>query len=503
MVRRVLITRSHQVHAGVPVLGSHAGYSSDEDDDDDGANTRTRRDRVTFSDTGSPRSGRHLSRDSRSTVDGRSDHSRGRADARQGTHARNDYSNDRPGHQSRDSSYDPGHPANRSWGGGSPAATGRRSESSLRDGSPPHRELPPRGSSSPAAGGRASRHGTASLRMSRSASKSGSPQPPSPMLQRLRGTREERVYGERCALEAAKTVDPPGSTVGLRNLSDQPDLNLSTATVLRFIHHSEHGVVAHVQPKGHPSPVVVMLKNLVTATDLAELKRRASGRQAASPDAAPSALKDTRPHTHSVRGMSPPDVHRSDRLNFRARTASPGTPSRGRSIDRFDDRSQASYPRRNSEDKVVQRALSRDSPPSRSGTSHERTTDDAGLAYKAPHNIINAILAEDTADGWVLENPADDIRRMIRALKRAAPDPESDEPRGAAQSRQIFGFVRTVGGYGADVQLLDGSTALHLASRNGWPDVVKELIAAGAKVDVQDNGMFYDAKNVFLLMWVL
>ncbi|KAJ9466287.1 hypothetical protein DIPPA_01055 [Diplonema papillatum] len=376
------ILREAAKYAGVPVLGSHAGYSSDEDDDDDGANTRTRRDRVTFSDAGSPRSGRHLSRDSRSTVDGRSDHSRGRADARQGTHARNDYSNDRPGHQSRDSSYDPGHPANRSWGGGSPAATGRRSESSLRDGSPPHRELPPRGSSSPAAGGRASRHGTASLRMSRSASKSGSPQPPSPMLQRLRGTREERVYGERCALEAAKTVDPPGSTVGLRNLSDQPDLNLSTATVLRFIHHSEHGVVAHVQPKGHPSPVVVMLKNLVTATDLAELKRRASGRQAASPDAAPSALKDTRPHTHSVRGMSPPDVHRSDRLNFGARTASPGTPSRGRSIDRFDDRSQASYPRRNSEDKVVQRALSRDSPPSRSGTSHERTTDDAGLVWR-------------------------------------------------------------------------------------------------------------------------
>ncbi|KAJ9436669.1 putative ankyrin repeat protein R873, partial [Diplonema papillatum] len=123
-------------------------------------------------------------------------------------------------------------------------------------------------------------------------------------------------------------------------------------------------------------------------------------------------------------------------------------------------------------------------------------------AYKAPHNIINAILAEDTADGWVLENPADDIRRMIRALKRAAPDPESDEPRGAAQSRQIFGFVRTVGGYGADVQLLDGWTALHIASSYGYSEVVKELIAAGAKV-VQDNGMFYDAKNVFLFMWVL
>ncbi|KAJ9438284.1 Ankyrin repeat [Diplonema papillatum] len=123
---------------------------------------------------------------------------------------------------------------------------------------------------------------------------------------------------------------------------------------------------------------------------------------------------------------------------------------------------------------------------------------------------------------------------MIRALKRAAPDPESDEPRGAAQSRQIFGFVRTVGGYGADVQLLDGSTALHLASwnghsevvkeliaagakvdvqdndgstalhlasENGRSEVVKELIAAGAKVDVQDNGTFYDAKNVFLFMW--
>ncbi|KAJ9441384.1 hypothetical protein DIPPA_31978 [Diplonema papillatum] len=33
----------------------------------------------------------------------------------------------------------------------------------------------------------------------------------------------------------------------------------------------------------------------------------------------------------------------------------------------------------------------------------------------------------------------------------------------------------------------DGSTALHIASRNGHSEVVKELIAAGAKVDVQDN----------------
>ncbi|KAJ9441314.1 hypothetical protein DIPPA_08169 [Diplonema papillatum] len=105
-------------------------------------------------------------------------------------------------------------------------------------------------------------------------------------------------------------------------------------------------------------------------------------------------------------------------------------------------------------------------------------------AYKAPHNIINAILAEDTADGWVLENPADDIRRMIRALKRAAPDPESDEPRGAAESRQIFGFVRTVGGYGADVQLLgehftlhavdpDGGCSRRRGRREGWIDYVQ------------------------------
>ncbi|KAJ9435117.1 hypothetical protein DIPPA_04920 [Diplonema papillatum] len=105
-------------------------------------------------------------------------------------------------------------------------------------------------------------------------------------------------------------------------------------------------------------------------------------------------------------------------------------------------------------------------------------------AYKAPHNIINAILAENTADGWVLEDPADDIRRMIRALKRAAPDPESDEPRGAAQSRQIFGFVRTVGGYGADVQLLGEHFTLHAVDpdggcprrrgrREGWMDYVQ------------------------------
>ncbi|KAJ9444016.1 Leucine-rich repeat serine/threonine-protein kinase 1 [Diplonema papillatum] len=34
---------------------------------------------------------------------------------------------------------------------------------------------------------------------------------------------------------------------------------------------------------------------------------------------------------------------------------------------------------------------------------------------------------------------------------------------------------------------MDGSTALHIASENGHSEVVKELIAAGAKVDVQDN----------------
>ncbi|KAJ9440669.1 hypothetical protein DIPPA_07195 [Diplonema papillatum] len=50
----------------------------------------------------------------------------------------------------------------------------------------------------------------------------------------------------------------------------------------------------------------------------------------------------------------------------------------------------------------------------------------------------------------------------------------------------------------------DGSTALYIASENGHSEVVKELIAAGAKVDVQEEeGMFYDAKNVFLFMWVL
>ncbi|KAJ9446979.1 hypothetical protein DIPPA_09601 [Diplonema papillatum] len=49
---------------------------------------------------------------------------------------------------------------------------------------------------------------------------------------------------------------------------------------------------------------------------------------------------------------------------------------------------------------------------------------------------------------------------------------------------------------------MDGWTALHIASENGHSEVVKELIAAGAKVDVQNNGMFYDAKNVFLFMWV-
>ncbi|KAJ9441346.1 hypothetical protein DIPPA_13738, partial [Diplonema papillatum] len=35
--------------------------------------------------------------------------------------------------------------------------------------------------------------------------------------------------------------------------------------------------------------------------------------------------------------------------------------------------------------------------------------------------------------------------------------------------------------------LANGSTALHIASENGHSEVVKELIAAGAKVDVQDN----------------
>ncbi|KAJ9444211.1 hypothetical protein DIPPA_20965 [Diplonema papillatum] len=34
---------------------------------------------------------------------------------------------------------------------------------------------------------------------------------------------------------------------------------------------------------------------------------------------------------------------------------------------------------------------------------------------------------------------------------------------------------------------MDGRTALHLASGNGHSEVVKELIAAGAKVDVQDK----------------
>ncbi|KAJ9439363.1 Retrovirus-related Pol polyprotein from type-2 retrotransposable element R2DM [Diplonema papillatum] len=54
-----------------------------------------------------------------------------------------------------------------------------------------------------------------------------------------------------------------------------------------------------------------------------------------------------------------------------------------------------------------------------------------------------------------------------------------------------------------DVQSKDGRTALHIASENGCLKVVKELIAAGAKVDVQNKRMFYDAKNVFLFMWVL
>ncbi|KAJ9445163.1 putative ankyrin repeat protein R911 [Diplonema papillatum] len=48
-----------------------------------------------------------------------------------------------------------------------------------------------------------------------------------------------------------------------------------------------------------------------------------------------------------------------------------------------------------------------------------------------------------------------------------------------------------------------GSTALSAASGNGHSEVVKELIAAGAKVDVPGDCMFYDAKNVFLFMWVL
>ncbi|KAJ9438289.1 hypothetical protein DIPPA_19808, partial [Diplonema papillatum] len=42
---------------------------------------------------------------------------------------------------------------------------------------------------------------------------------------------------------------------------------------------------------------------------------------------------------------------------------------------------------------------------------------------------------------------------------------------------------------GAKVDVLDkcGSTALHIASFNGHSEVVKEMIAAGANVDVQDK----------------
>ncbi|KAJ9437372.1 hypothetical protein DIPPA_13121 [Diplonema papillatum] len=77
-----------------------------------------------------------------------------------------------------------------------------------------------------------------------------------------------------------------------------------------------------------------------------------------------------------------------------------------------------------------------------------------GDGYRAPHNVINAIVAENIAGGWVLDDPAGDVRRMIRALKKASPDPESGEPLGAAQFRKVFGFVRTVGEYGAALQLL-------------------------------------------------
>ncbi|KAJ9437841.1 Gag-Pro-Pol polyprotein, partial [Diplonema papillatum] len=57
----------------------------------------------------------------------------------------------------------------------------------------------------------------------------------------------------------------------------------------------------------------------------------------------------------------------------------------------------------------------------------------------------------------------------------------------------------------ADEYTRDGRTALYLASENGHSEVVKELIAAGAKVNLQHDNlcMFYDAKNVFLFMWVL
>ncbi|KAJ9439916.1 putative ankyrin repeat protein R863 [Diplonema papillatum] len=43
---------------------------------------------------------------------------------------------------------------------------------------------------------------------------------------------------------------------------------------------------------------------------------------------------------------------------------------------------------------------------------------------------------------------------------------------------------------------MNSATALHLASQNGHLEVVKELIAAGANVDVQAEGMSCDAKKV-------
>ncbi|KAJ9436714.1 hypothetical protein DIPPA_28347 [Diplonema papillatum] len=74
--------------------------------------------------------------------------------------------------------------------------------------------------------------------------------------------------------------------------------------------------------------------------------------------------------------------------------------------------------------------------------------------YKAPSGMISAIVSENARAGWVLDDPAGDVGRILKGLKRESPDPESGEPLGLAQFRVIFGRVRTVGAYRAALQLL-------------------------------------------------
>ncbi|KAJ9439903.1 hypothetical protein DIPPA_16059 [Diplonema papillatum] len=74
--------------------------------------------------------------------------------------------------------------------------------------------------------------------------------------------------------------------------------------------------------------------------------------------------------------------------------------------------------------------------------------------FRAPYNLVKAIVAENKSEGHGLSDPSKRIRSVVAALQKKSPNPEQEEPLGLAQWRLVFSEIETQDQLNAGLQLL-------------------------------------------------